>query len=275
MNPPGEKQQKTFWPVEPNGTHIRWVTRPDLPQLVALEQRCFSAAQSRWGAEQFRRAFAHPRGLGKVVSDVDERILGYLVYRLDRRRFWVLNLAVDPAARRRGIGTRLVQTLTERLSARRPRLEVAVWERNLAAQLFFRAAGLRCVKTARSYFTSDSGQEEDAYVFRRELSLDDVFRRHPGPARELLQRYRQEFEASWRTILAAAVAQRGGALDPAGQAAVERAMLGALDEIFASPAAFVATDLDSPDFRERFLQSVQATFTAAGLSSGLPPKSQE
>jgi ribosomal-protein-alanine N-acetyltransferase len=85
----------------------------------------------------------------------------------------VLNFAVHPAARRTGIGGLMVDKLVYKLTShRRQKITLAVRERNLAAQMFFRAHGFKATKMLRNYY-EDSG--EDAYQMELRAPAYDPF----------------------------------------------------------------------------------------------------
>ena len=60
----------------------------------------------------------------------------------DGRRGWLYHVAVRPDLRRHGVGVRLVRTIEERLRAGGcPKVNLIVWDDNLSAMEFWRAAG--------------------------------------------------------------------------------------------------------------------------------------
>src|SRR3712207_9078204 len=63
---------------------------------------------------------------------------------LHEGRLHILNFAVHPGWRRKGVGTQMAAKLVSKLSShRRRRVTLDVRETNLAAQLFFRMRGFR------------------------------------------------------------------------------------------------------------------------------------
>jgi ribosomal-protein-alanine N-acetyltransferase len=89
---------------------------------------------------------------------------------LHKTRLHILNFAVAPAYRRLGIGRQMIQKLIAKLSShRRTRVTLAVRERNLPAQLFFRSMAFRAVKVLRGYY-EDTG--EDAFLMHYQLPND-------------------------------------------------------------------------------------------------------
>ena len=104
-----------------------------------------------------------------VAETADGSVGGFVVYELLKTRLQVLNLAVRPDLRRRGIGRALVARLATKLThQRRSRIMLEVRESNLAAQLFLLRQGFRAVNVLRDFYDQTC---EDAYVFQYKLCL--------------------------------------------------------------------------------------------------------
>jgi len=140
--------------------HIRWMIRRDMPHVLAIEQEAF---EFPWSEEDFIRCLRQRNCIG-MVAEVDDRIVGFMVYELHKTRLHLLNFAVATEWRRRGVGTQMAHKLLGKLSQqRRTRITLEVRETNLAAQLFFRKAGFRAVTVMRNFYDDTP---EDAYVMQ-------------------------------------------------------------------------------------------------------------
>ena len=140
---------------------VRWMIRLDMPAVLRIERDSFD---DPWTEEEFLGYLRERITIGQV-AERGEIVVGYVVYRLHRARIEVVNLAVDPRERRRGVGTRLVGGLVQKLSAgRRRSITAKVRERNVAAQLFLRSCGFRAVCVLHGAY--DAG--EDGYLMRFE-----------------------------------------------------------------------------------------------------------
>jgi ribosomal-protein-alanine N-acetyltransferase len=99
-----------------------------------------------------------------MVAEYDERVVGFMIYELHKNRIHVLNFAVEPSFRRKGVGSQMLAKLVGKLSTqRRNRIMLEVRETNLDAQLFFRSNGFRAVSVLHSYYDDTP---EDAYVMQ-------------------------------------------------------------------------------------------------------------
>lgn len=140
---------------------IRWIIREDLAQILEIENHSFSTP---WDEDDFYQVMRMQNTIGKVF-EYDGRILGYVVYSLRVTGILLLNIAVHEDFRRQGIGSAIMDHLKTTLHGPRRSIRLEVTERNLDAQLFWRANGFRAVNVVRgpmSYIDT----EEDVYVMR-------------------------------------------------------------------------------------------------------------
>lgn len=139
----------------------RYRTRPaertDLGAVVRLERLVFG--DDAWSRDAFR---PHLGPVSRVVVE-DGRIVGYIVARVvGGEEAEILNLAVDPAHRRRGVGRILVDSVVahcRRGGVRRIFLEVRV--SNASAAALYASAGFVTVARRRGYYRHPP---EDALV---------------------------------------------------------------------------------------------------------------
>lgn len=90
---------------------------------------------------------------------------------MHKNRLHILNFAVHPEFRRRGVARGMVRKLIARLSAqRRNKIVMEIRESNLDAQRFFREIGFRAVAIRRLFYRET---REDAYVFRYRYRVQD------------------------------------------------------------------------------------------------------
>jgi ribosomal-protein-alanine N-acetyltransferase len=138
--------------------HIRWMIRRDMEDVLEIETSCFEFA---WTEEDFVRCLRQRNCIG-MVSEFNDRVVGFMVYELHKNRLHVLNFAVHPDFQRQGVGNRMVEKLISKLSyQRRNRIILEVRETNLMAQLFFRDLGFRAISVLRDFYEDTV---EDAYL---------------------------------------------------------------------------------------------------------------
>ena len=140
---------------------IRPARSADAPVLAALERQCFA---DPWSEASFREALSSPFCFGLIAASVDGRALGYLLGRDVAGSGEILNLAVAPAQRRKGIARALLDAaldwFTERNSTE---VYLEVRESNGPAQALYRASGFEAVGRRGRYYRQPT---EDALVLR-------------------------------------------------------------------------------------------------------------
>jgi ribosomal-protein-alanine N-acetyltransferase len=146
---------------------VRDATEADLPLILAIERLSFSTP---WSLSSFRHELGLPFSRLTVAvprSDRNGKIAGFLCRWLIEDECHVLNVAVHPDNRRRGVASRL---LTEAIGeARARRAEVVTLEvrrSNVAARNFYRKFGFEERRLRRNYY----GPGEDAIVM--ELAVE-------------------------------------------------------------------------------------------------------
>ena len=161
--------------------HIRWMIRRDMPEVLAAEQLSFEYA---WTEDDFLRCLRQRNCIG-MVAEHNDRIIGFMIYELHKNRLHVLNFAVAPEYRRTGVGGQMVAKLIGKLSShRRSKITLAVRERNLQAQLFFRSQDFRAMRVLRNYY-EDSG--EDAFLMEFRVGTDEDQDAFDAPANRIAQ----------------------------------------------------------------------------------------
>ena len=148
--------------------HIRWMIRRDMPEVLQTEQESF---EQPWTEEDFLQCLRQRNCIG-MVAEHAERIIGYMIYELQKSKLHIVNLAVHPDYRRRNVGSQMVAKLVSKLSShRRTKITLEVRETNLPAQLFFRAQRFQAQRVLRGYY-EDTG--EDAYQMTYRLPVDGL-----------------------------------------------------------------------------------------------------
>ncbi len=140
---------------------IRVSSLEDLPALMELQARCFPV--DAWSEAALRAEISRADGVSCVV-EVDARVAGFGFAWVVGETLEILQVAVDPLARRSGLGRRIV----EQLHAGRGEAEQAFLEvraDNEAALALYRASGYTDVHVRRRYYADGC----DARILRRPL----------------------------------------------------------------------------------------------------------
>jgi ribosomal-protein-alanine N-acetyltransferase len=124
---------------------VRRLAYSDLPAVISIERRSFPAP---WSLAMFVLELSKPTGICLAATEGEgEGLLGYLVCSRYDRVWHVMNVAVAPEHRRRGVASRLISQLIAEAGDGLPfTLEVRVSNREAIAmyeKLGFRSAGVR------------------------------------------------------------------------------------------------------------------------------------
>ncbi|MBS0487436.1 MAG: GNAT family N-acetyltransferase [Proteobacteria bacterium] len=159
----------------PAAFRIRRATLADLPALVALERRAFTT--DHLSPRQYRHHLTNPRA--QVLAAVDTNgLLGKAVvlFRKDSDIARLYSIAVDDAARGRGIAKALLRAVERGVRARgctRMRLEVA--QKNVGAVALYESLGYRRFG-AHARFYEDGA---DAWRYEKILRTQKSTNRSP------------------------------------------------------------------------------------------------
>ena len=142
---------------------IRKLVLEDAPAIAELEKRCFS---DPWSEKSIASEVHNPLAYWLVAEDGGE-ILGYIGSQSVLDAADVMNLAVSPDHRRKGIGEKLIKALTRYLQENGVialLLEVRV--SNAPAISLYEKLGFVQVGRRPRYYTNP---REDALILRKEL----------------------------------------------------------------------------------------------------------
>jgi [ribosomal protein S18]-alanine N-acetyltransferase len=158
---------------------IRRLGYADLPQVIAIERRSFPTP---WSLAMFVLELSKPSGvcLAALQQENDgsqsdggprsrerrrgrEQLLGYLVCSRYDDVWHLMNIAVDPIARRRGLGSRLLDAMLKHAGAASS-YTLEVRTSNTPAIALYERYGFRSAGTRPRYY-QDTG--EDAMIMWR------------------------------------------------------------------------------------------------------------
>ena len=138
---------------------IRQLGYSDLPQVIAIERRAFPTP---WSLAMFVLELSKPSGVCLAAVE-DRRIVGYLICSRYADVWHLMNIAVDPPARRRGIATALLEKMIAR-AGEAASYTLEVRPSNPEAIALYERFGFRSAGTRRRYY-QDTG--EDAVIMWR------------------------------------------------------------------------------------------------------------
>ena len=136
-----------------------------IPAVARLEQENFSLP---WSENVLRSELTNPLSLW-LVALKGNAVVGYVGAQIVPDEADMMNLAVNDAHRRMGIGKSLVEELVKRLQARMVRsLTLEVRVSNLPAIKLYEGLGFQTVGRRPGYYQKP---KEDAFILRKEWQL--------------------------------------------------------------------------------------------------------
>jgi ribosomal-protein-alanine N-acetyltransferase len=138
----------------------------ELRDLSAIEEIELRSYPTPWSRSMFAGELAKPSSMSLGAFEAGGRLLGYLIISRYVDAWHVMNVAVDPGERRKGIASALLTRLFE-LTADESRrgytLEVRV--SNIGAIKLYERLGFRSRGVRRGYYTDN---REDALIMWRD-----------------------------------------------------------------------------------------------------------
>ncbi len=141
------------------------MTAAQVSQVAALEKCCFA---DPWSENSVASELENPLSLWLVAMD-GEKLAGYVGSQTVLGESDMMNVAVDGAYRRQGVGKMLIEALVEHLKARESHcLTLEVRASNTPARSLYASLGFSEIGRRKNYYRTP---REDALILRKEWSL--------------------------------------------------------------------------------------------------------
>ena len=134
-------------------------------QVAALEKQCFS---DPWSENSVASELENPLSLW-LIAEEDGAVCGYVGSQTVLDETDMMNIAVHPDCRRKGIAAALITELVSRLKARGSRvLRLEVRESNFSAITLYEALGFTQLGLRKNYYRNP---KENALILGKELEI--------------------------------------------------------------------------------------------------------
>lgn len=141
------------------GFEIRDLTYADLPHVISIERRSF---RSPWSVGMFALEMSKPDTIALAAAD-GRRVASYMVVSRFDRAWHLMNIAVAPEHRRKGIASDLILAALARTAPDEP-VTLEVRPTNRSAIALYEGLGFRSYGIRKGYYP-DNG--EDAVIMWR------------------------------------------------------------------------------------------------------------
>lgn len=135
--------------------------RSHVPQVAALEQECFSTP---WSEASLEEALFDPQASFIVAEAEDGSVVGYAGLHVILDEGYIDNVAVEPAARRHGVASGLLDVYCRFGAANLAFLTLEVRASNQAAIGLYQKYGFQEAGRRKGYYTAP---KEDAVIMTR------------------------------------------------------------------------------------------------------------
>ena len=134
-------------------------------QVAALEKQCFS---DPWSENSVASELENPLSLW-LIAEENGAVCGYVGSQTVLDETDMMNIAVHPDCRRKGIAAALITELVSRLKARGSRvLRLEVRESNLPAIALYKAMGFTQLGLRKNYYRNP---KENALILGKEWEI--------------------------------------------------------------------------------------------------------
>ena len=143
---------------------IRWCVRTDIDSIERME---LYDGQSMWNRGDILESLSSRDVIGNVFEK-EGKVVAFVAYKLSENCYDILTLVTDPAYRKMGIATELIERMEEKISylGKRKFIEIKLRDINLHAQNFLKKLGFSAVEVFPNYYEDYS---QDCYLFRKEI----------------------------------------------------------------------------------------------------------
>jgi [ribosomal protein S18]-alanine N-acetyltransferase len=147
---------------------VRAAAATDIPRLVEIAAH--SATAARWNQNEYLQLFAQEPVQTRLTLVIEEgtEVVGFIVGRQIDQECEIENVAVSGAARRRGLGTRLLGEFLELIQKQGGReIWLEVRESNLAARALYEKWAFVEAGRRKAYYEDP---QEDALILKFNFS---------------------------------------------------------------------------------------------------------
>ena len=144
---------------------ITQMNESHVPQIAELEKICFNDA---WSENSIASELDNRLAFW-LVAEEDDQVIGYVGSQTVLGETDMMNIAIHPDHRKRGIATELIEALIQDLTERGSHsLMLEVRSSNEPAKNLYIKMGFETVGVRRNYYRNP---REDALILRKEWSL--------------------------------------------------------------------------------------------------------
>ncbi|MGZ8165845.1 MAG: ribosomal protein S18-alanine N-acetyltransferase [Methylobacter sp.] len=134
---------------------LRKMYASDLPAVLEIERKNY---QFPWEEDIFRDCFR--AGYSCWVCEELDKVLGYSILSIGAGEAHILNICVDPAEQKQGIGRKMLENLIEVARGRAETIFLEVRPSNPVAIALYKNMGFNEIGIRKGYYPAENGRED-------------------------------------------------------------------------------------------------------------------
>jgi len=134
---------------------LRTMTHADLPAVMDIERKNYAFP---WSEDIFRDCFK--AGYRCWVCEAQDKVLGYSLLSLAVGEAHILNVSVDPAEQKQGIGRKMMENAIDYARGRAETVFLEVRPSNTHAIALYEDLGFNEIGIRKGYYPTENGRED-------------------------------------------------------------------------------------------------------------------
>jgi ribosomal-protein-alanine N-acetyltransferase len=134
---------------------LRIMTHADLPAVMDIEIKNYAFP---WSEDIFRDCFK--AGYRCWVCEAQDKVLGYSLLSLAVGEAHILNVSVDPAEQKQGIGRKMMENAIDYARGRAETVFLEVRPSNTHAIALYEDLGFNEIGIRKGYYPTENGRED-------------------------------------------------------------------------------------------------------------------
>lgn len=144
---------------------IRNMRQEDLPEVLAIEGKNYNFP---WSEGIFNDCLKSANYACLICEELDV-ITGFSIVSILAGEAHIMNICVDPAVQKQGVGSKLLEYMIELATPKAETIFLEVRPSNLAAISLYKKRGFNEIGVRKAYYPAVNGRREDAVMLALEL----------------------------------------------------------------------------------------------------------
>jgi len=144
---------------------LRRMRQEDLPEVLDIEAKNYNFP---WSEGVFNDCIKSPNYSCWICEELDV-IVGYSIVSIMAGEAHIMNISVDPAVQKQGVGSKLLEHMIELATSKAETIFLEVRPSNKGAISLYQKRGFNEIGVRKGYYPAVNGYREDAVMLALEL----------------------------------------------------------------------------------------------------------